>query len=94
MKNFSNIFRSTFCWGSLYLSIFYIPFIFYYCQQVLFALRVSSLLLPLNDAPGDIVDDKDSFQFSPEDEFTSPWYVHITFATDTEAESSCFPQLL
>ena len=28
-KTFSNIFRSTFCWGREYLNIFYIPFIFY-----------------------------------------------------------------
>ena len=43
MKTFSN---ST-CY---YLNIFYIPFIFYYWQQVLFTLRISSLLSPLNDA--------------------------------------------
>ena len=43
MKTFSN---ST-CY---YLNIFYIPFIFYYCQQVLFTLRISSLLSLLNDA--------------------------------------------
>ena len=76
------------------MNTFYIRFIFYYWQQVLFTLRVSSLLSPLNDASGDIVVDEGSFQFSPEAEFTSPLYVHITFATDTEAESTCFAKLL
>ena len=42
MEIFSNSFRSTFCWGRLYLNIFFILFIFYYWQQVLFTLRVSS----------------------------------------------------
>ena len=31
------------------MNIFYIPFIFYYWQQVLFTLKISSLLSPLND---------------------------------------------
>ena len=69
-------------------------FIFYYCQQVFFTLRVSSLLSPLNDASVDFVDGMVSFQFSLEAEFTSHLYVHITLATDTEAESPCFAQLL
>ena len=34
------------------------------------------------------------FQFSREAEFTSPLYAYITHATDTEAESACFAQLL
>ena len=42
----------------------------HYCQQVLFTLRVSSLLSPLHDESVYIADDEDSFQFSPEDEFT------------------------
>ena len=66
------------------------PIFFYYCQQVLFTLRVSSLLSPLNDASGDIVADEGSFQFSPEAEFTSPLYVHITLAANTETESPHF----
>ena len=66
------------------------PIFFYYCQQVLFTLRVSSLLSPLNDASGDIVVDEGSFQFSPEAEFTSPLYVHITLAANTETESPRF----
>ena len=70
------------------------PIILYYCQRILFTLRVSSLLSPLNDASGDIVDEEASFQFSPEAEFTSPLYVHITLATNTEAESPCFKQTL
>ena len=37
----------------------------------LFTLRVSSLLSPLNDASGDIVDDVGSFQFSSEGEPTT-----------------------
>ena len=32
----SSIFRSTFCWDRQYLNIFGIPFIFYYCQQIMF----------------------------------------------------------
>ena len=43
MKTFSNSTRQ-------YLNIFYIQFIFYYWQQVLFTLRISSLLSPMNDA--------------------------------------------
>ena len=92
MKTFSNIFHSTFCWHRQYLNIFYISFIFYCWQQVLFKLRVSSLLSTLNDASVDIVDDQDSFQFSPEAEFTLPF--HITLVTDTEPESLCLAQLL
>ena len=42
----------------------------------------------------DIVDDEGYFQFPPEDEFTSRLYINITFATDTEAESSCFAAVL
>ena len=61
---------------------------------ILLPTRVSSLLSPLNYASGDIVDDEGSFQFSPEAEFTSPSYVHITLATDTEAESPYFAQML
>ena len=52
----------------------------------LFTLRVSSLQLPSNDASGETIDDKSSCQFSPEAEFTSPIYVHITLLTDTERE--------
>ena len=76
------------------MSIFYILFIFYYCQQVLFALRISSLLPLLNEASVHSVDDGGSFQFSPEAESTSHLYVHITLATDTEVESPCFSQRL
>ena len=54
------------------MNIFYVRFIFYYCQQFLFTLRVSSLLTPLNDNSVDIVNDERSFQFSPEARFTSP----------------------
>ena len=57
-------------------------------------LRVSSLLLSLNDASGDLANDEGSFQFSPEAEFTLPLYVHITLAADTEAESPCSSKLL
>ena len=60
----------------------------------IYILKVSSLPLPLNDASGDNVDDESYYQFSPEAEFTSPLYVRITLATDTEAESLCLTQLL
>ena len=63
-----------------------VVFIFYYYKQVLFALRASPLLSPLNDASVDIFGDEGSFQFSPEAELASLLYVHITFATDTETE--------
>ena len=43
--------------------MFYIRFIFYYLQQVLFTSRGPSLLLPLNNAPGGIVDDEGFFSF-------------------------------
>ena len=76
------------------MNIFYILFIFYYCRQVLSTFWVSSLLSLLNDASVDIVDDESSFQFSPEADFTSPLYVYITLATETEAESPGFAQLL
>ena len=39
------------------------------------------------------VDVESSFQFSPDAEFISLLYVHITLASDTEPESLCFPQL-
>ena len=55
------------------MNIFYMPFIFYHCQQVLLTLRVSSLLSPLNDVSVDFADDMGSFQFSPETQFTSPY---------------------
>ena len=74
--------------------LYHINFLSLPSQQVLFTLRVSSLLSPLNDASADIVDDEGSFQFSPEAEFRSPSYVHITFATETEAETPCLGQLL
>ena len=72
----------------------HIPFVFCYCQQVLFTLRNSSLLSPLNEASFDIFDDEGSFQFCPEAEFTSSLYVLIALATDTERESKTFAQLL
>ena len=65
------------------MNIFYILFIFYHCQQILFTLRVSSLLWSSNDASADIADDEGSFQFSPEAEFTLHLHVHITIAVDT-----------
>ena len=46
--------------------------LFFYCwEQVLFTLRFS-LLLSLNDAFVDSVEDEGSFKFSPKAEFTSP----------------------
>ena len=42
--------------------------------------------VPLNYASVDIVNDEGSFQVSPKAEFTSPLYVHITLAIDTESE--------
>ena len=56
MKTFSNTIRQ-------YLNIFYIPFIFHYWEHFLFTLTVSSLLSPLNDASGGIVNDERFFSF-------------------------------
>ena len=75
------------------MNIFYTSFIFYYWQQVLFTLRASLLLSPLNGASVDVADDEISFQFAPEAEFTSPLYFRIALAKDTEAGSLCFAQL-
>ena len=52
------------------------------------------MLSPLNDASVDIADNKGSFQFSPEAEFTSPLYLYIILATGTEVEALCLAQLL
>ena len=41
-----------------------------------------------------MVDVEGSNQFSHEAEFISLLYVHITFATETEAESTWFAQLI
>ena len=41
------------------------------------------VLLSLNDASVDIVDDEGSFEFSPKVEVTLPLHVHMTLATDT-----------
>ena len=61
---------------------------------VLFTFGVSSLLSTLNDTSVDILDVKGSFQFFLEVEFSSPLYVHIILATDTEAESPFSVQLV
>ena len=50
----------------------------------LIVLRVSLIVLLLNDASIDTVDDEVSFGFSPKTEFKSPLCVDI--AIDTEAE--------
>ena len=55
IKILSNIFCFTFCWGREYVNASFIAFIFYYFQQVLFTLRVSSLILLLNDDSVDII---------------------------------------
>ena len=61
---------------------------------VLFTFGVSSLLSTLNDTSVENVDVEDSFQFFLETEFSSTLYVHITLATDTEAESPFSVQLV
>ena len=76
------------------MNITYIPFVFYYYWKTLFTLRVSLLLSSLNDASVDIIDDECSFEFFPKSEFTSPLYVYITHATDTEVESQHFAHFL
>ena len=51
-----------------------------------FYIKSFFITITINDASVDIGDDEDSFQFSHEAEFTSDVYVHVNFATDTEAE--------
>ena len=53
-----------------------------------------TLISPLSCASVDIVDDEGSFQFFPEAELTSPLYTDITRATEIEAESPYFAQML
>ena len=61
---------------------------FYYFQQILFTLRVSSLLSPLNDASVDIVDDEGSCKFSPEAKFASP--LRQTLKHNHRALQNCY----
>ena len=90
-KTFSNIF---FLLGQVIFVNFLQPIYVLLLPTSFIYIKVSSLLLPLNDASGDIVDDESSFQFSSEVEFISSLYVHITLAADTEEGSLCFAQLL
>ena len=76
------------------MNIFYIPFIFFYWEQVLFTLRVSSLLSPLNDASGGIVDDEGFFSFLLKlnshhpNTFTSP--LQQTLKQNQRASNNCY----
>ena len=76
------------------MNIFYIPFIFYDWEQVLFTLRVSSLLSPLNDASGGIVDDEGFFSFLLKlnshhpNTFTSP--LQQTLKQNQRASNYCY----
>ena len=76
------------------MNIFYIPFIFFYWEQVLFTLRVSSLLSPLNDASGGIADDESFFSFLLKlnshhpDTFTSP--LQQTLKQNQRASNNCY----
>ena len=63
-------------------------------DKILVTLRAYFILLSSNDASADISDGEGSFDFSLKTEFTSHLYVHVTLATDTEAATSCFAQLL
>ena len=53
-----------------------------------------NITVSLCNASVDIVDDEDSFEVSPKAKFTSPLYIYIILATDTEAKSTHFSQLL
>ena len=46
-------------------------YLFCYCWQSLFPLRVFSLLSSSNDPSADIADDEGSSEFSPKTQFTS-----------------------
>ena len=67
------------------MNIIYIPF---------FPIIADKTLFSSNHALADVVDDEDSFAFSPKADLTSPMYVHITLGIDTEADSSYFTKLL
>ena len=63
-KTFSSIFCSTICWGRLsFISQLFSIFLFKFFIQVLFKLRVSSLLSLIDDASVDIVDVRVLFSF-------------------------------
>ena len=68
----------------------YIIFIFSYCQQVIFTLRVPLLLSLLNYASVNIGDDEDSFSFLLK---LNSHGTYITLSTDTEAKSAYFAPL-
>ena len=67
-EGFSNIFSSSYCWA--WVSNVWIWFIFYYCRQTLFKLRVFLLLSSSNYTSLDIADDEGLY--FPQAEFTSP----------------------
>ena len=91
MKNFSNIFRSTFCWGRWFEYILY-PIYFLLLPTSFIYIIIFFITITIKWCFVDIVDDEGYFEFLPEVEFTSLLYIHITFTTD--AESPCFAQLL
>ena len=87
IKDFYNIFHSTFYWAwqvlckydlcPIYLLLL-VTLLVTLLLATFFTLRVSLLLSSSNDASVDIVDDEDFLNFSSKAEFTSPLYVHIT----------------
>ena len=86
MKTFSNVFCNTFCWDRNYLNIFYIwylllsPTSFIYIKGLFFPMTIKWCFCWYCWWWG---------FFS-----VFPWnWIHITLATDTEAEPLCFTQL-
>ena len=80
-------------WAGMFEYNLYSIFLSITAGKTLYTLRVSLLLSSSNDVSADTVDVEGSFEFPPKAEFTSPLYVHITLATDTDAAASCFSQL-
>ena len=62
--------------------------------KTLYTSRAFILLSLANDVSVATVDERDSFEFSSKVDFTSPLYVYITLATDTDAAAMRLAQLL
>ena len=75
MKTSSNIFRGTLCWiwgiGEVVLEYNLYPIYILFLLTNLILIRSFSLLSSSNDASVDIVDEENSFEFSPKAEITS-----------------------
>ena len=71
MKTFSNIYRSTFCWGRWFEYILY-PIYFLLLPTSFIYIIIFFITITIKWCFVDIVDDEGYFEFLPEVEFTSP----------------------